>query len=292
MHGAVLYLDGLLGWRRSLDKNASPRGLFVSMHVWTHEEDAFLQKNFQTMTRPEIAIHLGLTRDQVVKRLMRLGLHVANTASRPDIDWHAVYDRYRDGGERMVDIATSLAVDISAIYYAFKRLGFPILPRGQRKHLYTETSLYRGARELSRAHHSDGYIWVRAPFHPHATRGYVLEHRLILERHLGRYLDPSEVVHHKNHDKTDNRLENLELTTPRDHQLRHWKEATSEGRWIGGKRVATPEILEIVRDCARAIDHWPTYMEYKRYRAATDMSLPMAETISRRFGGWNNIPRA
>lgn len=57
-----------------------------------------------------------------------------------------------------------------------------------------------------------GYKYQYFPSHPHATKdGYVLEHRLVMEFKIGRILNKNEVVHHKDKNRLNNSIDNLEL---------------------------------------------------------------------------------
>lgn len=69
---------------------------------------------------------------------------------------------------------------------------------------------------------SEGYILRYVPEHPHAnSRGYVQEHRLVVEEHLGTILPREFVVHHINGVRDDNRIENLAIMTVGAHSAFH-----------------------------------------------------------------------
>lgn len=65
-----------------------------------------------------------------------------------------------------------------------------------------------------------GYVLVFKPDHPYKNKeGYVRQHRLVMEKSIRRYLNKSEVVHHINFNKQDNRIENLKLyASNREHE--------------------------------------------------------------------------
>lgn len=84
--------------------------------------------------------------------------------------------------------------------------------------------------------HSQGYLCELAPDHPFASNGYVLQHRLVMERHLratdpgsrflvrlgdNLYLSPEFEVHHTDESKTNNAIDNLECLTPAEHRAIH-----------------------------------------------------------------------
>lgn len=169
---------------------------------------------------------------------------------------------YFDDGLRMKDIAERLGCSPATICYRFQKMGvsarknydYPTTQKqrsawveigkrskgrtisaeqkaklsekmsGRRK----RTDYEFGGHEKKR---KDGYIRVYVPDHPNCTRdGFVMKHILVVERSIGRYLTDGECVHHINHIRDDNRIENLRLMTISDHASMHMKERRANRR--------------------------------------------------------------
>lgn len=119
-------------------------------------------------------------------------------------DW--LRKKYWDEGLLLREMAALESVGITTIHNWMKKFG--IRRRNRSERFRGERSpTWKGGR-IARG----GYIMIWQSNHPHPSTGpYVYEHRLVVERALGRYLKPSEQVHHINGIKDDNRLENLQL---------------------------------------------------------------------------------
>ena len=90
-----------------------------------------------------------------------------------------------------------------------------------KKGKYKRPTKYGGHSKLRR----DGYISIYRPDHPCSnSEGYVMEHHLVMEEHIGRLIQSEEVVHHKNGNRRDNRIENLQLMTFKEHASLHMTE--------------------------------------------------------------------
>jgi hypothetical protein len=109
------------------------------------------------------------------------------------------------------------------------RLDLPRIERGGSGEL---SSRYRSGKCVS----LKGYVRVLAPDgHPHATSdGYIREHRLAMEKKLGRYILPTEVVHHEDSMTLNNHPDNLMVfSSQTEHRARHME--------LGETIYSTPE---------------------------------------------------
>src|SRR3990172_7462682 len=112
-----------------------------------------------------------------------------------------------DGKMSSKEISKITGISKKYVQKLLLRYNLPRLKRGDASQM-EKNHFWKGGRVVDK----HGYILIKKNDHPFCNHiGYVREHRLVMEKHLGRYLVSSEVVHHKNGVKNDNRIENLEL---------------------------------------------------------------------------------
>lgn len=159
---------------------------------------------------PELGEKFGCSATTVTKFLRRAGVKMRAPGNQPKpltAREIAKIEALYSNGINQTDIATIMKTSLPRVSRCLVNHGSkPVKATGQ-KHGH-----WRGGRVVTEA----GYVNVRVAtddpmFEMTNTSGYVLEHRLIMARSLGRVLTQNETVHHVNGDKSDNRLENLEL---------------------------------------------------------------------------------
>ncbi len=156
---------------------------------------------------------------------------------------------YMIDGLAMNKIADQLNISVGKVYNRIKAMEIPVRKigdyppsekmiahitalgkskKGEKKSEETKRKLSEAKFKGGIGHkkkRTDGYTAIYFPEHPKATKeGYIMEHDLVMECFIGRHLNENEVVHHKNHKRSDNRLSNLQLMTIKEHAALHMKE--------------------------------------------------------------------
>jgi transposase len=187
----------------------------------------------------KVAKHFGVSKKLIMNNMNKHGLQ--RNPQRKPLNVSELARLFR-GGTTIKTLAQKYSVSEATIKNRLRERG-----------IQTDT-FHKGYKVKD-----SGYIQVLLPNHPRADKsGYVPEHTLVMENHIGRYLKKNEVVHHINGVKGDNRIENLRLMTDFQHKCMHsGKERKivdlqiAHDMLVGGYTL--PEVCETVGVCVKTL---------------------------------------
>ncbi len=193
---------------------------------------------------------------------------------------HALRARY-EAGETIAELADSFGTSRETLRRAMIEAGIPRRPRG------SPSGKHRPAG--GRVDDRDGYLLIRMPEHPYANRsGYVREHRLVMERQLGRYLDPLEVVVHINGLPDDNRPENLRVYTSNAASNRDGLRGNQRAKGDLGNPRRSHRVVRSPEQILRALVELRKSLDREVRRSDLGPPNPSYRAVAHAFGNWRN----